>query len=76
MRWSAPSEIGKCWATWNVFVSKVNWINDEELGSIIDKLENDANFAYQEKDNKWLEVLKKRSEIKKRMKLRIDALIS
>ncbi len=76
MRWSAPSEIGKCWATWNTFKNRVNWVSDEELASIIDKLENDANFIYQEKDKRWLEVLSKRDKMTKRQKLKITSLIS
>lgn len=76
MRWSAPSEIGKCWATWNTFKNRVNWINNEELAGLIDKLENDVNFIYQEKDKKWLEVLSKRDGMTKRQKLKITSLTS
>ncbi|WP_431638525.1 hypothetical protein, partial [Enterobacter mori] len=59
MRWSSPSEVGKCWATWNVFKNKQNWISHNDIKGILAELESDGDLEFQPKDKAWLTILKK-----------------
>lgn len=76
MRWSSPSNIGTCWATWSVFKEKQNWINEHEVNGLISTLEKDKEFKYQPRDKMWLEILKKCPNATKEHIARIDKLIN
>ncbi|WP_248466131.1 SIR2 family NAD-dependent protein deacylase [Pectobacterium versatile] len=53
LRWSAPRQIGKCWATWDEFCKKISWLSEEDIDAIIDELEYGEN-KYKEQDDLWL----------------------
>ena len=76
MRWSSPSEIGKCWATWNVFKEKQDWISHSDIVGILSKLETDGDLEYQPRDKKWLNILKKCPHATAADIKRIDTLIT
>lgn len=54
LRWSSPSEIGKCWSTWNVFCDKIDWISEEDIDEIIHEIQYGSRFSYRSSDNLWL----------------------
>lgn len=74
MRWSSPSEIGKCWATWNIFKDKQDWISQEDVEGILSELESNGDLEYQPKDKAWLNILKKCPHATESQIKRIEAL--
>jgi len=54
LRWSAPSEIGKCWSTWNAFCQNLNWISSKDIQGVIDIFETEElKFSYS-RDKNWI----------------------
>lgn len=58
LRWSAPKTIGKCWATWKVFETKLEWFSEIDIDEIIEQLSPRGNLPFQSSDIRWLEQLK------------------
>ncbi len=54
LRWSAPSEVGKCWSTWNVYLKHLEWINANDIDAILDIIESEANYLFRPSDKRWL----------------------
>jgi hypothetical protein len=75
LRWSAPSEIGKCWSTWNAYVRHLNWLKETDIGEIINHLTNDEDNKYKKSDQKWLEKLKNSNHCTDILKKSIDSLL-
>lgn len=75
LRWSSPNEIGKCWATWEEFQEKVDWLSEEDIEEIIDELGPSGRFSFRKSDRLWLGELKRSKNCTKTQKNNIDEYI-
>lgn len=58
LRWSSPNQIGKCWATWQVFCQRIDWLRQEDISEILHELQFGQRFRYESSDSFWVEKLK------------------
>lgn len=75
LRWSGANELGKCWATWDVFCKQIEWFNDVDIEHILDFMEKNDSVNYRKSDRKWLEKLKFCNNCSAEQKIRIDKVI-
>ncbi|WP_318432693.1 SIR2 family NAD-dependent protein deacylase [Photobacterium leiognathi] len=75
LRWSAPNQLGKCWATWDEFCKRINWINEIDIDGIIEEFKSQESFTYRDSDRRWLLKLKDCENSKKDQHAKIDKLI-
>ena len=75
LRWSSPNEVGKCWSTWDVFCSNIDWINEKDITQIIRNLESDSEYRYRPTDNYWVSKLKNSKHCTESQKNSIDKII-
>lgn len=75
LRWSAPSERGKCWSTWRTFCDYFEWISSDDIDAMLDHLEANEKLNMRTSDFRWLEKLKTSTQCTENNKLRINELI-
>lgn len=57
LRWSGEGQLGKCWATWEVFCEKGHWLSELDITAILEYLDNIKRIT-NKKDAAWLQQLK------------------
>ncbi|MER0498690.1 SIR2 family protein [Aeromonas hydrophila] len=72
LRWSAPSERGKCWSTWRTYCDYILWISTSDIETILEHLEINNNFKFS--DKLWLDKLRASTNCNDNQKGRIDEL--
>ncbi|MEZ8857697.1 SIR2 family protein [Vibrio atlanticus] len=75
LRWSAPSERGKCWSTWRTFCDYFEWISSDDIDAMLDHLEANEKLNMRTSDIRWVEKLKTSTQCTENNKLRINELI-
>ncbi|OBT29739.1 hypothetical protein A9263_04070 [Vibrio cyclitrophicus] len=75
LRWSGTGQLGKCWATWEEYCSKIDWFNEHDIDEILCELGTHGRFPYRDSDNSWLKKLKKCKNATKAQRDDIDKLI-
>ncbi|EHR6782978.1 SIR2 family protein [Vibrio parahaemolyticus] len=75
LRWSGRGQLGKCWATWDEYCSRLDWFNDHDIDEILTELKDGGRFPYRDSDRNWLEKLKKSKNSTKAQRKEIDAFI-
>jgi len=75
LKWSGSDQLGKCWATWDVFCTKIDWFKETDIDAILEKMEHKDSSLYKETDNDWLTKIKSCKNINKSHEKRIDSLI-
>ncbi|WP_238967001.1 SIR2 family NAD-dependent protein deacylase [Vibrio alginolyticus] len=75
LRWSAPSERGKCWSTWRTFCDYLEWLSTSDIDAMLKHLEANDQLNMRASDVRWLEKLKTSTHCNEALKLRIDELI-
>ncbi|MGQ5799754.1 SIR2 family NAD-dependent protein deacylase [Serratia sp. IR-2025] len=75
LRWSAPDQLGKCWATWDEFCKKINWLNEDDVNAIIKMLDVDGDKPYNPGDNVWLKKITKCKNCTNKQKKLIEEMI-
>lgn len=76
LRWSAPSQLGKCWSTWNVYLRNVNWLSTPDILGILEILEHPNQGRQLESDVRWLVELKKSKFFNEECEIKLGELIS
>ncbi|MCH5651202.1 SIR2 family NAD-dependent protein deacylase [Pseudomonas syringae] len=76
LRWSAPSQLGKCWSTWNVYVRNLGWLSSSDIIGILEMLDQPNQSRYIEADLLWLSKLRKSKNFNEECERKLDALIS
>lgn len=72
LRWSGSDELGKCWATWDVFCKQLDWLNEVDIEYILLYLEKDDYLRLRKSDKKWLSKLKECKNSTEEQRQRID----
>lgn len=76
LRWSAPSQLGKCWSTWNVYVRNLDWLSTADILEVLEILERPNQSHYLESDVRWLVQLRKSKSFNEECESKLDELIS
>lgn len=75
LRWSAQDQLGKCWATWDEFCKKINWLNEADINSILEKLDVNGGKSYRKEDKPWFEKIIECKNCTDKQKERIKKMI-
>jgi hypothetical protein len=76
LRWSAPSQLGKCWSTWNVYLRNLNWFSTSDILGILDILGQPNQSHHLEADMRWLVKLRKSKSFNEGCESKLDEMIA
>lgn len=76
LRWSSPTEVGKCWSTWNAYCRHLGWISEADILGVIKILMDDLAVIKPKSDRRWLEKLKECPNYTQKCSVEMDRLLA